>query len=242
MYPSEERPGWGAFIKSQIDSLSEIGVDTSVLVIDGYKSRFEYLRGVRRLRDYLKSDQPYDLIHAHYGLSGFVARSQFKLPVLLSYCGDDLYGHCNNSGKARLNSLPVAYANRSIGRFVDEIIVKSERMKGLLPIACQRKTHIVPNGVNLEVFRPGDKAAARQALGLDANIKYVLFPYNPDRPRKNFALAKAAIERANQDFDSLVKPLTIFEKDLATIVQAMQACDALVLASHWEGSPNVVKE
>ena len=38
MYPSAGREGWGSFVKSQVDSLARKGVETDLLVIDGYKS------------------------------------------------------------------------------------------------------------------------------------------------------------------------------------------------------------
>ena len=241
MYPSQDRPGWGAFVKSQVDSLANIGIETELLVIEGYKSKFEYLRAISRLRR-LVSKERFDVVHAHYGLSGIVARTQFSVPVVLSFCGDDLYGHSNQSGKAKISSLPSAHIHRQLSRFVGQVIVKSQRMKELLPKSVHKKTTVIPNGVNLQRFSPMDRMAARRSLGLEDDVNYVLFPYDPSRARKNFDLAQEAITAAEQNSGKTTRPYVIFEKDSEDVIKAMHACDALILTSYWEGSPNVVKE
>lgn len=241
MYPSEERPGWGAFVKSQVESLADLGIDTEIIVIEGYKSKMEYVRAIGKVRKMVKSGD-FDLIHAHYGLSGIVARCQFSLPVVLSFCGDDLYGHSGSDGKARLSSLPIAHLHRQLARTVRQVITKSQRMKELLPKSCHPNTTVIPNGVALNRFAPRDRAAAREHLNLKDGTYYVLFPYDPSRPRKNFALADAAIKRAKDLSQLQIEPLVIYEKDAEEVITAMHACDALVLTSYWEGSPNVVKE
>lgn len=241
MYPSAERPGWGAFVKSQVDSLADLGIDTQLLVIEGYKSKLEYLRAIAKLRSII-SKGDFDLVHAHYGLSGIVARLQFSVPVVLSFCGDDLYGHSDAAGKPKRTSLPGAHIHRQLARLVDQVIVKSERMKDLLPKSCQNKTSVIPNGVNLRRFAPQDRGAARHELGLADDTRYVLFPYDPSRARKNFKLAQQAIELAREQSNTKIEPLVIYEKDADEVIKAMHASDALVLTSYWEGSPNVVKE
>jgi len=125
---------------------------------------------------------------------------------------------------------------------VQAVIVKSECLRELLPVTEQSKSVVIPNGVNTDSFKFGDKQSARRKLGLSQDIKYILFPYDPDRPRKNFDLLKTSVDRANECSSANIEIFTLCEKPVNDVIMAMQACDCLAITSHWEGSPNVVKE
>lgn len=241
MYPTAERPGWGAFVGSQVASLRTAGIETDVLIVDGWRGKLEYARAVFKLRKAV-ADGEYDLVHAHYGLTGLVARAQTQLPLVVSFCGDDLYGKSDSNGDAKLSSLPLAHLHRRLARVVDGVIVKSEAMRRLLPARAAEAAQVIPNGVDFDRFHPGDRTAARANFDLSPDAKYVLFPYDPSRPRKNVSLVDAAIAQVYQRTGQEVRRLTLFDKPADEIAQAMRAADVLALASFWEGSPNVVKE
>jgi glycosyltransferase involved in cell wall biosynthesis len=238
MYPEPDRPAWGTFIKSQVDSLERRGVEIDLLVIQGYRSKLEYLLAVPRLwRQCRKAD--YDLVHAHYGLSGLVARTQFRFPLLVSYCGDDLYGHAGPSGRPRRRGLLLVWMQRALARFVDRVIVKSRAMAALIPsVACD----VVPNGVDMDRFRPISSERCREELGLEQEATYLLFPYSVGRPRKNFALLQAAIDSLERRHAIHCQPLVVDGVPNERVPLYMNAADVLVLTSFWEGSPNAVKE
>jgi len=59
-----------------------------VLVIDGPKGGKKYVRALRSLRRALTEDR-FDLIHAHYGLSGAIALAQRHVPVVTTFHGSD---------------------------------------------------------------------------------------------------------------------------------------------------------
>jgi glycosyltransferase involved in cell wall biosynthesis len=240
MYPTEHRPGWGSFVQSQVESLRKAGIEVDVLIIEGYRNRWEYLRAIRTMRRMIR-EVKYDLIHAHYGLSGLVARFQFSVPIVMSFCGDDLYGHARSDGSPHPASLPLAWIHRQLSRFVDASIVKSEAMKSLLP---RPTASVIPNGVDLNMFRPMDRAAARQILKLDPDPAYILFPYSPERVRKNFAALQQAVHDLTvqrPDLPSL-RILTVAGEPQERLPIYMNAADIMVLPSFWEGSPNAVKE
>ncbi|WP_166802306.1 glycosyltransferase [Microvirga pakistanensis] len=240
MYPSPSRPGWGSFVYSQVESIRNAGVEIDVLAIEGYRSRWEYLRAIWRMRRMIRQGG-YDLIHAHYGLSGLVARCQFSLPVVVSFCGDDLYGHAGPDGKPRRKSLVLAWIHRQLSRFVDASIVKSEAMNSLLP---RPEATVIPNGVDLDLFKPMDRDSCRSSLGLEPDRLYILFPYAPDRVRKNFSALRDAVDRLNNE-GAGTKPieiLTVAGVPQERIPVFMNAADLMVLPSFWEGSPNAVKE
>jgi glycosyltransferase involved in cell wall biosynthesis len=104
------------------------------------------------------------------------------------------------------------------------------------------KAHIVPNGVDLQVFRPMDSREARAALGWPENKRYVLFPSCPDIIRKGFPLAEAVVMRASTHVTEPLELVSLCKVSSDQVPLYMNACDALLLTSFWEGSPNVVKE
>src|SRR5579864_2626110 len=91
MWPHDADPSYGSFVQAQMESLRSLGVEYDVLFVNGRVSRWNYLRGVRDLRRRLRSKH-YDLIHAHFGLSGWVARFQFRIPLVATFHGDDVLG------------------------------------------------------------------------------------------------------------------------------------------------------
>jgi glycosyltransferase involved in cell wall biosynthesis len=105
----------------------------------------------------------------------------------------------------------------------------------------QDKIHVIPNGVNFAQFRPLARVQARAALRWDPDRYYVLFSNNPQIPVKNFALAQAAIEHLRElGMNAELVVANGLPHD--TVVQYMNASNALLLSSVAEGSPNVVKE
>lgn len=65
-----------------------------------------------------------------------------------------------------------------------------ESLLGSLPI------HYIPNGIDLEAFRPADKIAARRLFGLSADRHVVLYvAHHPDDRRKGFDLLTSAMSK-----------------------------------------------
>jgi glycosyltransferase involved in cell wall biosynthesis len=238
MYPSEERPGWGAFIKSQIDSISRRDVDVDVMVIEGYRGATYYAKAIWELRKRCRRNR-YDLIHAHYGLSGVVARTQFRFPILVSFCGDDLYGTPNRFGIPTVLSRLFMMLHRGLVYVVDGVIVKSEAMRKLVP---GQRASVIANGVQLDVFRPLDQGECRRALGLQEDIIYLFFPYSPRTLRKNYVLVSEAVKMLNEEGGRRFEILTVENALPEQMPLYFNASDLLILVSMWEGSPNAVKE
>ena len=237
LWPTEADPGYGSFVKAQMDSLCPLGVEYEVLFVDGRRSRWNYLRAIGELRRRLRAAH-FDLIHAHFGLSGWVARCQARVPVVVSFMGDDVLGRPVCSGRITLYGRCLQISSYLLARLVSVVIVKSRQMKAKLRLASAQ---VIPNGVDLELFHPLDQAAARQALGLDARKKYVLFPYNPAEARKRYDVIEAAVARAREKIPELeILHARGVPQDRMPLY--MNAADVLVLASIFEGSPNAVKE
>jgi glycosyltransferase involved in cell wall biosynthesis len=103
------------------------------------------------------------------------------------------------------------------------------------------RAHVIPNGVDLDLFSPIDLAQARQTLGLDLTKKFILFPYDRAEARKRYDLIEAAAALACTEIPEL-EILCVRGVPRHLMPLYMNAADVLVLASLFEGSPNAVKE
>ena len=182
--------------------------------------------------------RPYDLIHAHFGLSGWVARCQFQKPVVVSFMGDDVLGRFKRNGRISLVGHIFRFSSYILSRIVSAVIVKSRAMKDALGLSSAL---VIPNGVDLNLFQPMQRDEARRALGLEVGKRLVLFPFAPEIENKRFDLVKAAVEKAKCEIPE-VEILSVSNAPRSQMPLYMNAADALVLASHSEGSPNVIKE
>ena len=224
IYPIEEDPGLGAFVASQVRSLQKLGHQVDVLFLDVRRSKWELLKGIGRVRTSIRSGD-YDLIHAHFGYNGVPACLQSHIPVVVSFCGTDL-----NHPKLR----PIS---RWVARRADACIVKTDAL-------FQRLKHpaeIIPNGVDLDRFRPLSRYDVKHQLGLSLDRQYVLFISNPTRPEKRFDLAQKAVESLQQQGHP-VELLVLQNRPHDELPLYLNAADCLILSSSREGSPNVVKE
>ncbi|MBI5368116.1 MAG: glycosyltransferase family 4 protein [Planctomycetes bacterium] len=236
-WPSERAPSLGVFIQSQVESLRRLGVVCDVEVIPGWRGKREYWRAVERVR--ARAAEPgFDLCHAHSGLPGWVALRQARLPVVVSFMGDDAFGTPDAAGRYGLKGRLVAWIGRGVARRAAAVIAKSEGIKRALGRA---DAQVIPNGVDFERFRPLDPAAARAGLGLDPAGRYVLFAGDPELPIKDFGLAQAAVQAAKARCPAahLVAAARVPQERMP---QYYNAADVLLLTSHHEGSPNTVKE
>jgi glycosyltransferase involved in cell wall biosynthesis len=240
LWPSAARPWYGTFVKTQADSLRALGVEIDVLPIRGDETRAAYLSAAIEMARG-RAGRGYDVIHAHYGHSGVVARLQLRAPLVLSYCGDDVLGTRTETGSLTVRSRIEAAVFRQLARSCAATITKSAQMEGRLPASCRSRNHIIPSGVDLDRFKPVPRADARRTLGWSDDPVVVLFAADPAVAAKNFPLAQAAADRARADLPELELRVVagVAPTEMPTV---MSAADALLLTSRSEGSPNVVKE
>jgi glycosyltransferase involved in cell wall biosynthesis len=224
------------FVKAQVDALAALGVRSDIFVIRGPRG-VKY--GAAALAMRRRAQGPYDLVHAHYGFSGWVACCQRRLPVVVSFQGDDLLGTADRTGRVTPLSRVFVSANRRLAGRVDAAIVKSRRMGDVLaPTAA----YVIPNGVDCVRFQPMPRQEACRRLGLDPGIAYVVFPSNPDIPVKNASLARQAYDRAALRVGVRTQLLTLGGVDHDEMPLYLNAASAILFTSYSEGSPNVVKE
>lgn len=233
--PTITQPNTMAPVARQIESLRDMGAQVDVLEIKGIP-KLKFIQAFPSMRTFAQSA---DIVHAHYGHCGWLGRLQFRKPLVVSFMGSDLLGTPTINGYIK----PIKRLERSINRWfahtVDAIIVKSAEMaEAAMPV----KAHVVPNGVDVNAFKPMDPQKARAFLGWSQSHRYILFPGNPATPRKAFPLARAAVTLASEKMDDSLKLMALDRVEPDKVPFYMNACDAMLMTSYIEGSPNVVKE
>ena len=216
--------GISIIVKLQGESLQKAGIELDYFTIKG-RGVSGYIANVFALRKKLKIKK-YDLIHAHYSLSGFCATLAGAKPLIVSLMGSDVLAKNKFS----------RYIEFCSKFYWDATIVKSRVMNEKIELT---NLYVVPNGVDLSRFNPMDFNEVKTEIGLERNKKYVIFVSNPERYEKNFLLAEKAVLALN---DESVELLPVYNSDHQDVVKYMYAADVLILTSFWEGSPNVIKE
>lgn len=240
MWPDDDRPFYGSFVRSQVESLAEAGLGIDVIYVRGYKSARAYAAAVPTVARIARSGA-YDLVHVHYGHTVASSQGIRGLPSVYSFCGEDLLGAPRTDGITRKSRVEVALF-RQLARRATSTITKSQEMERILPASVQRRNHVVPNGVDLDRFQPRSREDARSRVGWPQDKRIVLFLGNPDDPRKNVALARAAHALVDADDPGSVLLHEAWKVPVEEVPALMNAADCLVFPSNSEGSPNAIKE
>jgi D-inositol-3-phosphate glycosyltransferase len=138
-------------------------------------------RVFQELDDYARSHRrDYDIVHSHYWLSGVVgamAQARWRRPHLTMFHTLGAVKNAARSGEVE-SQIRIAH-EQWLAMTADRVIVAAQReLDHLVGFYHARRTHIsvIPCGVNLDLFQPSDRKAARRRLGLvpdDAIVLYV---------------------------------------------------------------------
>lgn len=209
------------FVIEQMAALRNAGAMVETYGIVG-KGFFGYLRNIIGIRRKVQDYHP-DLIHAHYGLSGLCANLQRQIPVITTYHGSDIHSggwvHMLSGITMRLSSYNI---------FV------SRKLKDLAGYN-RANVSIVSCGVSLDDMSIIERDVAKKQLRCER--RFVLFAGAYNNEVKNALLAKKAMLQIT-DVD-LVE-LSGYSRQEVNLL--MNAADCLLVTSHREGSPQVIKE
>ena len=221
---ANHNPGnYTTFITEQVESIRRLGVEVEFYGVHG-KGTYGYLSNLSTLKERIREFHP-DLIHAHYGFCGLLANLQREVPVVTSYHGSDIH-----SGGRTLFFSKLATKLSAYNIFVSKRLLEQSGYNG-------QKKCIISCGIDMNTFLPIDRSIARKTLGWDPNGTYVFFGGAFDNKVKNSPLAKAAVAQIEGAQLMEMRGYTRNEVNLA-----MNAADCLLVTSHREGGPLVVKE
>lgn len=147
----------------------------------------------------------YDLAHSHYWLSGHVGRlatDRWGVPLVHSF---HTLGKVKNARRSADESPEPAV--RILGE--DQIVAEADRLVAATAVerrelielydADPATVSVVPPGVDLDRFRPGDRAAARSGLGLPADAVVLAYVGRVQQHKGPDVLIRAAAELRRRD-------------------------------------------
>jgi len=187
------------------------------------------------------------------GFAAILAARLLGVPCVVKLHGSDINVMAKLPGPRRLLAWALPQAARVVA--VSRALAGEVAELGVPP----GRIAVVMNGVDAELFRPRDRAAARRELGLPAG-PLALFVGNlkpekgvhelvrawdkvaRDLPDAALAIVGGGPERPALEAALPPRARLVGPQPLAAIPSWLAACDVLVLPSHVEGTPNVVLE
>ena len=220
------------FVLEQGESLRVLGHEIAYYPING-----NYLLALGGLKKKIREFQP-DIVHAHYGLSAIMAELQTLVPVVTTF-------HNGETLNRHVNFLTSLFSLRA-----RHVVYVAQHIHDLLYFKA-KKYSIIPCGVNMDDCHIIDQNTAREQLGFEIGVKYILFGGGFDNLRKNYAILRNAVERIEKaswvpveggERCGNIVCLEMKGLSRAECVLRMNACDLFALPSHSEGSPQALKE
>ncbi|MGM0717707.1 MAG: glycosyltransferase [Halobacteriota archaeon] len=210
-----------------MEVLERSGVSSTVVRVppaDGRRLGHEYAVFYGRILSKLATGE-YDLIHANFGLTLPFALAQPIRPVVASLWGTDVFGE-------------YGWVTDRCVRWADAVIVMSDEMNDAVDV----EANVIPHGIDFDLFEPIPRAEARREVGWNAEKKHVLFPYDPDRDVKDFPRAERIVDAAANWMNKDVTIQPVYDVPHERVPLYINAADAFLMTSKWEGSPNAVRE
>jgi teichuronic acid biosynthesis glycosyltransferase TuaC len=210
----------------------------------GHAPEALFRRGLALARQLQAAGQQFDVIDAHYFYPDGVAAARLgqalRLPVIITGRGTDLTLIPDETGARRR----IRWAAHQASAMVT---VCGDLRRRLIALgAPEERTMVLRNGVDLGLFRPQDRAAARAALGLEG---FTLLCVGGLIPRIGVDLGlegagpqRAALEAHARRLGVAGRVRFLGEVAHADLPSVYAAADVLVLASSREGWANVLLE
>src|SRR5262249_40881662 len=154
----------GTFVEQQIKGLKQIGLEVDVMFVERVQRGMATYVGLGRKVQARMRNFHADLIHVMYGgvMADEITRAVDGIPTIVSFCGSDLLGELLSGKVRRVISGYGVMASRRAARRAAGIVVKSKNLQDALPTDVNAsKVRLIPNGIDLERFRPLDRQKCR---------------------------------------------------------------------------------
>ncbi len=137
----------------------------------------DFLRALEKFKD--QQDLRYDLIHSHYWLSGRLGswvQERWNIPHIVMFHTLGVIKNIVGLGEQEpdLRLATERKLTQTCQRILAPTATEKQNLKKFYH-AADEKIGVVPCGVNLKLFQPLDKKAARQQLGFDQNAAIALY-------------------------------------------------------------------
>jgi len=211
------------FVTEQIESTPDI--EPVMYRIKG-SGMSGYLKNMVSLHAFVRKEKP-AIIHAHFGLSGLlIGLLPIATPKVVTFHGSDV----NNAKNRKFSRLAYRLCSHSV--FVHEQLRKK--------LDVHEHCSVIPCGVDTELFKPMDSAALREKYNFEKGKSYVLFSSAFNNKVKNATLAFEVIDLIKKK--TQVELIELAGRSREEVAELMNACDACLMTSFSEGSPQFIKE
>jgi glycosyltransferase involved in cell wall biosynthesis len=228
--------------KRQLDSLEPLGINVKVYLSRNRRSIKGLIKSGLAMRASAQAWNA-DVVHVSYGAAhALVAVVLSGKPVVISFCGSDVFGNYDRAGFKTRSGFLSGVLSQLAALGCRRCIAKSEEIKNALWFSWSRnKCEVIPNGVDLDAFRPMPRDEVRRALGWPQEEPVLLFMDRKGAWVKDPDLAQAAWVEAKQTIPSL--RMSVVESEPPDRMPLFfNAADVLLVTSRHEGSNNTVKE
>lgn len=206
-----------------------------------------------------EASHPFDLVHAHWlapaGRAAVLGAADLGIPVVVTAHAGDVYRELRYPKHKLIAQQVIQRASR--------IIAVAEYFREPLKELAEKpeKIAVIPNGVDLSMFKVGDQVAARSNLNLPFGMPLYLYIGNLQQAKGVMDVVEAFFAGAPPDAVLVVAgtgPLWPYLarraqassgrlilrgwQDHGAVAQYLAAADCFVLASYAEGNPVTVLE
>ncbi len=178
MKADERHPERGSFVRDQVDALRALA-DLNVELYEFAPGGGGLAGAARDLRKRYGRER-FDVVHAHFGLTAWPALAVGARGRALTVHGTDL-----SHPRTRM-------VTRAVLPRIGLLAAVSQSLVQQIPGSRNRARAVVlPCGVDMERFKRTAREQAREALKLERDGRYLLFPADPNRPEKRYDRAQA---------------------------------------------------
>jgi teichuronic acid biosynthesis glycosyltransferase TuaC len=225
------------FVRREADALRAAGHDVQIFGFDN-TSYARFIAEVSLLRRVVRTLRP-DLVHAQFGKFSALLAALSGWPFVITFRGTDI----NHNTKYSWLRSALGLAASQVAAFLARgIVCVSREIQGKVWACRWRPSIVVPTGVDLQLFRPMDRGAARKRLGYRPDECVVLFNAGKNPAVKDPDLAAAATVHARTLLPQLRFVVLDGTAPPGDMPLYMNAADVLLVTSRTEGSPTVVQE
>lgn len=237
--PKSQNPGAMSFVLRLKDALIAQGAQVETFFVQASFLPWQFLKQGLAIGRAAKAGR-FDLVNAQYGTYTGLITTLFtlhlRIPTLVTFRGSDLNPV---PSEKRLKRVLQHLFSQFSGFLADGVICVSREVYSRL--WAKKPFSIIPSSTDVEKFAPTDQALCRERLGWPKDQATALFLSGSNEKIKRADLAREVQGKLCSRKSSV--ELKILEYvDSSQLPLYLNAADALLFLSDFEGSPNIIRE